>query len=327
MCKKIGIVLPNGSKIYPVVLDCSLGVDGYGPPGLFGTMKNDEIDRRFSTTVLKSITCEPTVGNFGASVFSPEGWAMTDYGFPLPKKFCYTGLENNSTVNSFGLTNDGFDDFLTLNFKEDNIIPSIFFKFEKGSDKDLKRVKSEAIYMAAKLKSLFPKNSRKKIDAVVINISCPNDGNGVCSFNDEIVKVIKIFKENIGDIPVGIKYSYMQDVSMAVSIDNEVDIAFHQAINTIPFKEVFGNEKYSPLSHIGHGGVSGPAIKGMALEYLIKLREALPNAKIIGGGGISSLKDAIERSRYCDAIAIGILVNKDPKLANEIIKYFSEGGK
>jgi dihydroorotate dehydrogenase len=316
-------MLPNGYKINPVILDCSLGLQGYGPPDLFGgTTKNEEIDRRYSTTILKSITANPKEGNYGAPWYLPRGWAMTDYGFPLPKKLCYVGTGNGSTTNSFGLTNEGFDYFYNIdNFREHEIIISIFIEFGNGSKEDLQKAYSSAKYMGEKLSSGYTKHGFK-VAAIVINISCPNDGNGVCLFSDEIIKVIKVFKDAIGEIPLGIKYSYMQNISLAKSLDSEVDIAFHQAINTIPFKVVYGDKKFSPLSHIGHGGISGPDITKMALEYGIKMSEANLKGKLILGGGISNVKDAIERAKYADAIAIGILVNKNTEMANKIITYF-----
>jgi dihydroorotate dehydrogenase len=322
---KLGFRLPNGNLIRGVVLDCSLGIRGAGPPSFFaGDSMNIDIDRKNSTTILKSITAGPKEGNFGAPWYLPRGWAMTDYGFPLPKKLCYVNTENNSTVNSFGLSNDGFDDFMQIhNFYQKTIIPSIFLEFGKGSKDEIKKVLSSAIYMADKLRIGYTKNGFR-IKAVVLNISCPNDENGVCVFEDEIVKVVKAFKDKLGHyIPIGIKYSYMQNISLAKTLDSEVYIAFHQAINTIPFKVVYGDKKFSWLSHIGHGGVSGPDITKMALEYGIKLREANLRGKLILGGGISTLDDAIERAKYADAIAIGILVNKDTNKANEIIKYFA----
>jgi dihydroorotate dehydrogenase len=321
--KKFGFELPNGFEIKPIVLDCCLGVDGFGAPGILFDTFNDFIDREHSTTISKSITRHPKVGNYGASIFSKSGWAKTQYGFYLPKKMCYLPIGNGSTVNSFGLTNDGFDDFLNLDFANDYVIPSIFLEFGKGEKEDIVRVKEEAMYMGEKLRANFCSDEPSYfLSAVVLNISCPNSGHDVCMINKEIVEVVKIFKEAIGDVPVGIKYSYLQDISLAVMLDKEVDIAFHQAINTIPFKFVFGDKKFSPLSHIGHGGVSGPAIKEYALDYLIRLREALPSAKIIGGGGISSIEDAEERFKYCDSIALGILVNRDPIKANQIIDEF-----
>jgi dihydroorotate dehydrogenase len=321
MNKKLGFTLNNGFEIKPVVLDCCLGIKGFGPPGLFGETVNKEIDRENSTTVLKSITRHQKIGNFGSSIFSKNGWAMTDYGFPLPKKLCYLSIGNRSTVNSFGLTNDGFDHFLHhQDFYDDWLIPSIFLEFGSGCDSDLKRVKNDAKYMGNKLSLNYPNNGLK-LGAVVLNLSCPNHGN-IPNMTDHIVATVKFFKEEIAGIPVGIKLSYMQDISLAIELNNNVDIAFFQAINTIPFKTVFGEKAFSPLSHIGHGGVSGNAITNMALEYLISLRKAIPDAKIIGGGGICNLDDAIERSKCCDAIAMGILVNNNTPEANKIIRYF-----
>lgn len=321
MYKKLGFTLSNGFEIKPVVLDCCLGTKGFGPPGLFGETINKKIDRENSTTILKSITRHPKIGNFGSSIFSKNGWAMTDYGFPLPKKLCYLPIYGGSTVNSFGLTNEGFDIFLTYDFANNYVIPSIFLEFGSGKNEDLDKVLDDAYYIASELKKHFSQN-KYSLAAVILNLSCPNHGN-IPNFIDYIVETVSIFKETIGHTPIGIKLSYMQDISIAVELNKNVDIAFFQAINTIPFKTVFGAKAFSPLSHIGHGGVSGSAITSMALDYLIRLRKALPDVKIIAGGGISNLDDAIERSRYCDAIAMGILVNNNIQKANKIIKYFA----
>lgn len=331
MKKLPGITLSNGYHINSVVLDCCLGIDGFGPPGLFKTKVNNKIDRKNSTTILKSVTRFPKIGNYGSPWYLPNGWAMTDYFFPLPKKFCYTKLDDGSTVNSFGLSNDGIDD-LNQNIKfhpsllKDGIIISIFIEFGKGTKEDIENAKAKAIYIANLLKKELTA-SGYKIKAVIVNISCPNDGDGVCIFEDEIVETIKILKNNISPVPVGIKYSYMQNISLAVRLDKEAGIDFHQAINTIPFKEVYGDNKFSPLSHIGHGGVSGTAITEMALDYGKRLREALPKAKLILGGGITNLEEAKERAKYADAIAIATLVEDDTKEANKIISYFAQGGQ
>lgn len=329
---KLGITLKNGYKIKPVVLDCCLGIDGLGPPGLFGNKLNKVIDKRNSTTILKSITRESKIGNFAAPFFSKEGWAKTNYWFLpyLPKKLCFVPLRNNSTVNSYGLSNEGFDNFLdNLNLDNDKTINiSIFLELGDGSEEAIKKARKSAKYMAQKI-STYHKKRKIDIGFVVLNISCPNAGNAVTKTNEKIVEVVKQFDSSISEIPYGIKYSYIQDVSLAVELENHCEIAFHQAINTIPFKLVYGENKFSPLSHIGHGGVSGKDITQKALEYGKKLyaEKGKGNLKapIILCGGIMTLGDAMERSMYADAIAMGILVNKNPELANDIINYFIEG--
>jgi len=323
--KKLGITLSNGFKIKPVVIDCALGTRGYGPPGPFGmTIKNNKINRKDSTTILKSITRYPEEGNFGAPIYLPRGWSMSEYGFPLPRMFCYTPLPGGNTVNSVALTNDGFDKFTqTEKFATEYIIPSIFIKFGQGTKSEIEKAKEEARYMGHMLKKRFPKKN-VILAAVILNISCPNDNQTILKLMDEIVEVVGIFKYHLGDIPLGVKYSYMQDISLAKKLSEKVDIEFHQAINTIPYRVVYGNDKFSPLSHIGNGGVSGPIIKQKAQGYCAKLRCALgPDVNIIGGGGISSIDDAEERFKYANSIAMGILVNRDTQKANDIIDYFS----
>jgi dihydroorotate dehydrogenase len=121
-------------------------------------------------------------------------------------------------------------------------------------------------------------------------------------------------------IPLGFKLSYMQDIQLAVEINEYVE--FIQAINTIPWKVIFPNKK-SPLAHIGGGGISGKHITKYAYGYIKRLRKALPDSKIIGGGGITDIETALSFSEYCDAIAFATLIHNNRPMADNIIERFS----
>ena len=322
--KTKGIELPNGKKIKPVVLDCCLGTTGEGPPSIFGGIsKNLVIDTDNATIILKSITREPEVGNFGSSIFSTDGWAMSSFGIPLPKKLCYFSLFG-ITINSFGLTNEGIDKFFEdewfwIELIGKPVIISVFVKFGSATEIEIRKAYSDGEYMMKKIREKTA--GGKLLVAVIFNASCPNIKEGVCSTSDAIVECAKRMKKATPEIALGVKLSYVQPTSLAVRLHNEAKVDFLQGINTIPWKVLFPRLP-SILSHIGGGGISGPLIRRKALEYVTELRKLIPDAKIIGGGGISNLKDAKARSEVVDVLAIGVLVNKRPRTANKIIEYF-----
>ena len=319
-----GIKLSNGHTIKPVVLDCCLGTTGEGPPSLFGGIsQNLVIDKLNSTIVLKSITRNPKIGNFGSSIFSKDGWAKSGFfGIPFPKKFCYISLFGR-TRNAFGLTNKGIDDFLHNDWRVivrrgTPVIISVFIEFNSATESDIKQAYEDAEYMMEQINYRCKKNY---LIAVIFNASCPNVSAGVCKTSDAIVECARRMKKTAPEIPLGVKLSYVQPVELGVRLYNEANVDFLQGINTIPFKVMYPN-RISLLSHIGGGGISGPEITAKALEYVSRLRELLPDAKIIGSGGISTLDDAIQRVKVVDSIAIANLVNKNSHIANIIIKHF-----
>ena len=318
-----GIKLSNGHIIKPIVLDCCMGTTGEGPPSILGKIsKNTIIDTDNSTIVLKSITRYPKVGNFGSSIFSKDGWAMSKIGIPFPKKFCYFSLFG-LTINSFGLTNQGIDDFLntdwlTIRKIRKPVIISLFVEFGEGSEADIEKAYENAVYMMKKIDIVCDKNL---LIAVIFNASCPNVKEGVCNTSDAIIECANKMKKAAPNIPLGVKLSYVQPVQLGVRLNMETEIDFIQGINTVPWNTHFPN-KVSPLSHIGGGGISGPQITSKALDYIIRLRELIPDAKIIGGGGISNLEDVKVRARFVDSISIAVLVNQKPDIVNKIINYF-----
>jgi len=323
--KTQGIQLPNGNVIKPVVIDCSLGTTGEGPPSIFGGVShNNVINTDDATIILKSITRFRKPGNFGSSIFSIDGWAMSSFFIPLPKKFCYFSFLG-LTINSFGLTNEGVDEFFENDWKTivrigKKVIISIFVEFGSGSEDDIQQAYENAVYMMNKIEEKTAVSDL--LVAVIFNASCPNLKEGVCSTTDGIVECAKRMKEATPGIALGVKLSYVQPVSLGVRLHKEAKVDFLQGINTIPWKILFPRLP-SILSHIGGGGISGPLIRQKALEYVTELRRLIPDAKIIAGGGISSLEDAIERSEIADVLAIGILVNKKPNLVNTIIYHFN----
>jgi dihydroorotate dehydrogenase (NAD+) catalytic subunit len=135
-------------------------------------------------------------------------------------------------------------------------------------------------------------------DIIEVNISCPNvdDEFGkpfACSHTDA-AKVTGVVRMNT-KLPITVKLS--------PNVDNIVEIARAcvdagadglTAINTIGPGMVIDIESRQPILTNKVGGVSGPAIKPIAIKNVYEIHKALPDIPIIGTGGVTTGKDAIE---------------------------------
>lgn len=136
------------------------------------------------------------------------------------------------------------------------------------------------------------------ISALEVNISCPNVENRGLVFAcdpNTAAEVIRGVRGIVGgELPILAKLT--PDVTNIATIANSVisngadGIAM---INTV-LGMVINTDSMRP--HLGGktGGLSGPAIRPIAIRAIYQVREALPNVSILGMGGVSSGKDAFE---------------------------------
>lgn len=136
------------------------------------------------------------------------------------------------------------------------------------------------------------------ISAVEVNISCPNVENRGLVFAcdpDASRQVIDGVRRVIGgDFPIIAKLS--PDVTDLVSIARGVVDAGADAlalINTV-LGMVINLETMKP--HLGGttGGLSGPAIRPIAVRAIYQVKAAMPDVPILGMGGVASGRDALE---------------------------------
>ncbi len=79
------------------------------------------------------------------------------------------------------------------------------------------------------------------------------------------------------------------------------------------------------------GGLSGPAVKPVALRCVWQVHRALPNVPLIGMGGIMSATDAIEfLLAGATAVAVGTATFVNPTAVTDVVtgleKYLAENG-
>ena len=153
---------------------------------------------------------------------------------------------------------------------------------------------------AAEFGDVARRIARARPDCIEVNISCPNVedsfGEPFAANAESAAAVTQYVKAAVADqaIPVIVKLApnvpSVGRIAQAV-VDAGADALC--AINTMPGLVL---DPYSgqPVLANRSGGISGPALKPIALKAVYDARKACPHTPIIGTGGVSSGQDAVE---------------------------------
>ncbi len=168
-----------------------------------------------------------------------------------------------------------------------------------------------------------------------VNISCPNVENRgmVFSCHPETARAaIEAVRRNIGgELPIIAKLS--PDVTDIVRIAREVSNAGADGvalINTLLGMVIDTNLMLPKLAQ-KTGGLSGPAIRPVAVRAVYQVRAALPQLPILGMGGITNGRDAFEFILAgASAVSIGTATFGNPtaviKVRDELSAILQERG-
>lgn len=134
-----------------------------------------------------------------------------------------------------------------------------------------------------------------KVDAIELNISCPNVKEGGVAFGtkcDSVYNITKSVKEHC-KVPLIVKLSpnVTDIVEMALSAE-AAGADCISLINTLLGMAIDIDSRKPVLANVV-GGLSGPAVKPVALRMVWQAAKAV-KVPIIGMGGISSWQDAVE---------------------------------
>ncbi len=198
-------------------------------------------------------------------------------------------------LNSIGLQNEGIDDFLNNHLpvlKERSIRPilSIFGENRTEFEKISAQLTDCCRYIAA----------------VELNLSCPNvekGGMAFCAFPETVKEVTATVKKML-NIPVIAKLSPNTGrMDLAAEAARDGGASAVSVINTL-VGTAFDIHTCRPRLGNVMGGLSGPAIKPVALAHVYKLcvKKIIP---VIGMGGIFDWEDAVE-FLIAGASAVGI---------------------
>lgn len=222
----------------------------------------------------------------------------------------------NGMLNSIGLQNPGTQVVI------EEIMPGL----DKTETKFIINISGSSVEEYGEIARHFDDTD---IDAIEINISCPNVKEGGVAFGNDpemSFRVVEICRKNTSK-PIITKLS-----------PNQTDIA-HNAlrcidagsdglavINTVMGMAIDIKSK-KPIIGNNRGGLSGPAIKPIALLKVHQVYEASKkhNIPIIGQGGIINSKDAIEFIiAGANTVGVGTALFYDPLVCKEINNGISQ---
>ncbi len=231
------------------------GIMGYTA----GSLKS-MVEYGVGAVVTKSVGVAPRVGYPNPTVVQAEG-----------------GL-----INAMGLPNPGIDEFV-----EEIILAKRVLR--------VPLIVSVFGYQAEEYVTAAEKAVRAGADAVELNVSCPH----VRQTGSEIGQNAKLLAEVVGKIKSSIQKPVI--VKLSPNVTDIVEIAkvavkagadVLTAINTVKALAINVETSRPVLSNI-RGGLSGPAVKPVALRCVYDLYEDV-KVPIIGCGGISTWRDAVE---------------------------------
>jgi dihydroorotate dehydrogenase (NAD+) catalytic subunit len=271
------------------VVNASGTFDAIAARRVYGAALLDDFP--FAAFVSKTITLEPRLGN------EPQRIWETPAGM----------------INSIGLPNKGLDGFLVEDLPQlaELPVPLIVSVMATGHE-DFKR-------MVAAL------DERGEISAFELNVSCPNVHSGliVGEQPDETVALLEALRPltskplivkltpNVAD-PASLAIAAEEGGADAVSLINTLKAS---AIDPVTGEPGIG---------AGHGGLSGPAVRPVAIAQVRAVAGAI-SLPIVGMGGVSSGEDAAEMlSAGATLIAVGTENFRDPRAGSRIVAELSE---
>ncbi|EAG9868596.1 dihydroorotate dehydrogenase [Listeria monocytogenes] len=161
----------------------------------------------------------------------------------------------------------------------------------------------------------------KAVKAIELNISCPNVKHGGIAFGTDPEVAHRLTKavKNVASVPVYVKLS--PNVADIVSIAQAIEAAGADGltmINTLLGMRIDLKTR-KPIIANGTGGLSGPAIKPVAIRMIHQVR-AVSNIPIIGMGGVQTVDDVLEfLIAGADAVAVGTMNFTDPFICPKLI--------
>ncbi len=243
--------------------------------------------------VTKTVTREPRAGNP-----APRLWETP-----------------SGMLNSIGLANPGIEVFIEkeipfLNDVGCAVVVSIAGKVFEDFEELVRRL-----------------DPIECIDAIEINVSCPNVKEGGLAFgtSPETVESLVATLRPLTAKPLWVKLTPdATDIALIgrSAVNGGADALC--AINTLTGMEIDVGRRVPRIGNI-FAGLSGPAIRPVALAKVFTLHSALPDIPIVGIGGISEAGDAIAHMLAgASAVQVGSGIFRSPHLPLEVIRGIAE---
>ena len=168
------------------------------------------------------------------------------------------------------------------------------------------------------------------IAGLEVNISCPNVKEGGVQFGQDPAmgaKVVEAVKEKSGSLPVIVKLSpNVTDITVVAKAVVDAGADSLSLINTLSGMAVDIRRRIPRLANVV-GGLSGPAIKPVALRMVHQVCQAV-DVPVVGMGGISSAEDVFEFLLVgASAVQVGTANFLRPDFAFNLVDEVAELGE
>lgn len=229
-------------------------------------------------------------------------------------------------LNAIGLQNPGLESILAneLVWLEQYDVP-IIANIAGSTIEDYIKVASEI-------------SKAPNVNALELNISCPNVKEGGLAFgtNKDVASELTRLVKEVSKVPVYVKLSpnVTDIVKIAVAVEKAGADGLSM-INTLLGMRIDLKTR-KPVIANGIGGLSGPAIKPVAIRMIHQVSQAV-SIPIIGMGGISTAEDVIEfflagascvaigTANFVDPFVCPTIISELPQLLDEMgVNHISE---
>ena len=279
-----------GIELAHPVINASGTYDAIAARRVFG----DELlaDFPFSAFVSKTITPEPRAGN------EPQRIWETPAGM----------------INSIGLPNKGLEGFLASDLPQLAQLPVPLIVSVMATNRE----------KFARLVQVV--GERDEVAAIELNVSCPNVHSGLIvgeqpSETEALLEALRPLTEKPLIVKLTPNVASPEAVAVAAEEGGADAISL---INTLKASAIDPGSSQPALA-AGHGGLSGPAVKPIALQQ-VRAVQAAVELPIVGMGGISSGADAAEFiAAGASIVAVGTESFRDPRAGSRIANELETG--
>jgi dihydroorotate dehydrogenase (NAD+) catalytic subunit len=258
--------------------------------GCFGS--GQEMSRFVDLTALGAVVCKTVTLKPRRGIAPPRG-AETPSGM----------------LNAIGLQNPGVDAFIAkdLTWLDRRNIPAIASIGGQSV--------GEYVACVERLRDA------PGLVAIELNLSCPNLEDRGFMFGLSAARTAEVCAAVKDAAPVPVLAKLSPDVTDLVEIAEAAVRAGADGLSLIntTLGMAIDVRTMRPMLSTGTGGLSGPAIRPIAVRCVWQVHQAMPHAPIVGMGGIATPEDAIEMILAgATAIAVGTANFWNPRATEEI---------
>jgi dihydroorotate dehydrogenase (NAD+) catalytic subunit len=259
-------------------------------------------------------------GTFGYVREMADFVRLARLGGVIPKTVTFRPRAGNPTprtvetasglLNAIGLDNDGIEHFLVHHLPYLRTVGTAVIVNVAGEDED----------QFVRLVEIVGREPG--LAAVELNLSCPNVSHGL-DLGIDPRAVERVVRRSLGAGPLPVIAKLTPNVTDIVAIAQAASDGGADAVSLVNTYRGMAIDwrRRRPILANDVGGLSGPAIKPLALRCVWDIARALPQLPIIGIGGIQDADDALEfLVAGASAIQVGTATFADPTASESVLE-------